>query len=117
MIPLSEPLRTPQGELVDHIVVAAGQEVIIPISFLNTSTGIWGPDAREFKPERWLVEGAIPPKAQELPGHRHILSFTEGNRMCLGRGYALAELKVRRALLYDLVFPALVDLFIFWNAL
>lgn len=94
VIPLSEPLRTPDGELVDHVVIAAGQQVIVPTQFMNTSTAYWGDDAQTFRPERWLSESGIPEKAREIQGHRNILTFTSGNRMCLGRSYALVELKV-----------------------
>lgn len=93
VIPLSEPLRTSDGEFVDHIVVAAGQQIIVPTQFMNTSTAFWGEDAREFRPKRWLAEDGIPKKAQEIEGHRHLLTFISGNRMCLGRAYALVELK------------------------
>lgn len=62
---------------------------------MNTSTRLWGEDAREFKPERWLDRGGIPEKAQELKGYRHLHTFLDGHKMCIGRPFALAELKVR----------------------
>ena len=67
----------------------------MPISCMNTAAAYWGPDAREFRPERWLSEDGLPKKAQEVQGHRHLLTFVDGHRMCLGRGFALAEFKVR----------------------
>ena len=95
VIPLSVPLRTPTGDLVDRITITAGEEVIVPISYMNTAVAFWGPDAHEFRPERWLLEDGLPKKAQEVQGHRHLLTFVDGHRMCLGRGFALAEFKVR----------------------
>ncbi|KAI1792527.1 cytochrome P450 [Ganoderma leucocontextum] len=85
VIPLSAPLRLPTGELVDHVTV--------PISCMNTAVAYWGPDAHEFSPERWLSKDGLPKKAQEVQGHRHLLTFVDGHRMCLGRGFALAEFK------------------------
>ncbi|KAH9887704.1 cytochrome P450 [Cubamyces lactineus] len=93
VLPLSQPLRLPNGELTDHVAIPAGQHVTIPITGINTSTTFWGPDAHEFRPERWLTDEGVPKKAQEVQGHRHLLTFVDGPRMCLGRGFALAEFK------------------------
>ncbi|PIL36501.1 cytochrome P450 [Ganoderma sinense ZZ0214-1] len=93
VIPLSAPLRLPTGELVDSVTITEGTLVTVPISCMNTAVAYWGPDAREFRPERWLSEDGLPKKAQEVQGHRHLLTFVDGHRMCLGRGFALAEFK------------------------
>ena len=88
-------MRLPTGELTDHVAITEGQEVTVPIGCMNTAVAFWGADAREFRPERWLDEDGLPKKAQEIQGHRHLLTFVDGHRMCLGRGFALAEFKVR----------------------
>lgn len=94
VIPLSEPVRTQSGDLVDNITIAKGTKIGVSVACMNRSTAIWGPDAKEFQPERWLEEDGIPKKAKEIQGHRHILSFSDGPRICLGKGFAVAELKV-----------------------
>ncbi|OSX60761.1 hypothetical protein POSPLADRAFT_1075248 [Postia placenta MAD-698-R-SB12] len=93
IIPLSTPLKTPTGTVVDNVSIAKGDIVTVPIHLMNSWPEIWGPDAREFNPERWLAEDGVPKKAQELQGHRHLLTFVDGPRICLGRGFALAEFK------------------------
>ncbi|KAF9802484.1 hypothetical protein IEO21_09893 [Rhodonia placenta] len=93
IIPLSTPLKTPTGTVVDSVSIAKGDIVTVPIHLMNSWPEIWGPDAREFNPERWLAEDGVPKKAQELQGHRHLLTFVDGPRICLGRGFALAEFK------------------------
>ncbi|KAI6040778.1 cytochrome P450 [Pisolithus marmoratus] len=93
VIPLSEPVRTKSGEVVDSIVVERGTVITIPVSCLNRAEAIWGPDARVFKPERWLEADGITKKAQELKGHRHLLTFGDGPRNCLGKLFAVAEIK------------------------
>ncbi|TFY68884.1 hypothetical protein EVJ58_g742 [Rhodofomes roseus] len=93
IIPLSSPMRTPNGTLVDSIAVPKGQLVSVPIHMMNKSVKFWGPDAKQFKPERWLDEAGIPEPAQEIQGHRHLLTFVDGPRTCLGRHFALAEFK------------------------
>ncbi|TBU29119.1 cytochrome P450 [Dichomitus squalens] len=93
VIPLSAPIRIPNGELVERVAVTAGQVVIVPISSINTSVAYWGSDAHEFRPERWLQKDGLPKKAQEVQGHRHLLTFVDGHRACLGRSFALTEVK------------------------
>ena len=94
VIPLSEPVRTMSGDVVDSIAVARGTQICIPIACINRSTAIWGADAKVFSPERWLDESTIPEKAQEVQGYRHLLSFIDGTRTCLGKLFAVVELKV-----------------------
>ncbi|KAI5994730.1 cytochrome P450 [Pisolithus albus] len=105
VIPLSEPVRTKTGEVVDCIHVAAGTLVGISTPSINRSTAIWGANAKKFRPERWIERDGIAKKAQEVQGHRHLLSFGDGPRMCIGKGIALAMFKV--------VFSVLVKNYVF----
>ncbi|KAG6375299.1 hypothetical protein JVT61DRAFT_3524 [Boletus reticuloceps] len=52
--------------------------------------------AKVFRPGRWLEDGkgGIPAKAKELQGHRHLLTFMDGPRVCLGKNFVVTELKV-----------------------
>ncbi|CCL99011.1 uncharacterized protein FIBRA_01019 [Fibroporia radiculosa] len=93
IIPLSTPLRTPSGTIVDRIAIPKGQVVTVPIHSMNRSCEFWGADAKEFDPERWLRPDGLPKRAQEIQGHKHLLSFVDGPRICLGRGFAQAEFK------------------------
>ncbi|PCH41707.1 cytochrome P450 [Wolfiporia cocos MD-104 SS10] len=93
IIPLSIPMRIATGELTSQIAIAKGQIVTVPIQCMNRATAFWGPNAKEFIPERWLTDDGIPGRAQEIQGHRHLLTFVDGPRICLGRGFALAEFK------------------------
>jgi len=94
VIPFSRPVTTASGETVNSIAVGAGQAVTIPIAALNRSTIVWGADALEFKPERWLdAEAGIPKLAKDMQGFHHILTFIDGPRTCLGRGFAMTEIK------------------------
>ena len=103
-----------------QILVRKGTYVCAPIHAINRSPALWGADAGEFRPERWLeVEGGEGRlivggreegmtdmrgkgiklddgklgAARELQGHKHLMTFIDGPRMCLGRGFALAEFK------------------------
>ncbi|KAG1742292.1 cytochrome P450 [Suillus paluster] len=93
VIPLGEPVRTASGKMTDSISVAKGSLIRISVRAINRSFSIWGPDAKEFKPDRWLTEEGISGKAKEVQGHRHLLTFSDGPRTCLGKEFALAEFK------------------------
>lgn len=83
MIPLSRPIRSnlDPNETVSHISVKRGQILFIPITAVNHSKEIFGPDASEFRPERWL--GAEADKIQGKVGvYSSTLTFLAG---CVAR--------------------------------
>ncbi|KAH9843538.1 cytochrome P450 [Rhodofomes roseus] len=96
-IPLSHPIETKTGATVDRIFISKGQLVNVPIHAMNTSPKYWGSDAKDFYPERFLTEERVP---KGIQGHKHMLTFASGPRMCPGRYYALAKAK---AVLYLLL--------------
>ncbi|KAJ7128475.1 cytochrome P450 [Mycena epipterygia] len=94
ILPLSAPIETASGATVDAVFVSKGTIVSLPIECINRSVTFWGPTAKEFDPSRWLVtNGNSHFRAQELQGYRHMLTFADGPRFCLGKGFALAEFK------------------------
>ncbi|KAG2238682.1 hypothetical protein Bca52824_092076 [Brassica carinata] len=50
---------------------------------------VWGEDASEFKPERWVSESG---KSVHEPSYK-FLSFNAGPRTCLGKEVALTQMK------------------------
>ncbi|EIW77649.1 cytochrome P450 [Coniophora puteana RWD-64-598 SS2] len=107
VIPLSQPIYDASGNLLTSIAVSKSTIVSVPVCYMNRASSIWGPDSREFRPERWLDEDGLPSKAREIQGHRHILSFSDGQRACLGKAFALAEMK---AVLYVLIRYFIVEI-------
>ncbi|PPQ76663.1 hypothetical protein CVT26_013956 [Gymnopilus dilepis] len=98
VIPFSEPVKTASGEEVTSIVVKKGDTVTVSIGYTNRSETFWGPNAKEFEPERWLDPEGLA-RAKDIQGHRHILTFSDGPRICLGRNFALVEFKAVLAVL------------------
>ncbi|KAK7692524.1 hypothetical protein QCA50_004154 [Cerrena zonata] len=98
VIPLSEPFVDKNGEVRDHIKIAKGDEIRIPIAVINTWKVIWGENALEYRPERW----ESPPEGlKNSPGiWNHMLNFLGGTRACIGYRFSLVEMK---ALLFALV--------------
>ncbi|KAJ7599667.1 cytochrome P450 [Mycena floridula] len=91
IVPLSTPITTRNGQVVSSIAIPKGAFVAVPIRAVNTSETFWGPDAKEFRPERWLEpESGL---AKDIQAHRHILTFITGPRECLGKTFALTEFK------------------------
>ncbi|KAG1897013.1 cytochrome P450 [Suillus fuscotomentosus] len=101
VIPLSEPLRTAAGDFTESICIPKGTVIVVPFAALNCSVSLWGPDAKAFRPSRWFEgdEGTLGAR-ETLHGYRHLMTFGDGARMCLGRLFALAEFK---AVLFVLV--------------
>ena len=54
MLPLSQPVRGKDGRMVSEIVVPRGTVVLGHFQASNSSKELWGEDAEEWKPERWL---------------------------------------------------------------
>lgn len=66
--------------------VPAGVHVVISPWAINRSIKIWGDDAEEFRPERWLESGG--PKSP-----LSLITFLHGPRSCIGQAFSRAELK------------------------
>lgn len=54
ILPLHRPIVGKDGSLIHEIQVPRGTDVYVGIMATNTDASIWGADAREWKPERWL---------------------------------------------------------------
>ena len=55
VIPLSEPIRGRDGHELHELVVARGTTVLIHYQASNIDKALWGADALEWRPERWLA--------------------------------------------------------------
>lgn len=42
------------GKIVEEVFVPKGTKMFVSLLHCNTDPEIWGPDASEWKPERWL---------------------------------------------------------------
>ena len=68
VLPLSEPIRGLDGTLMNEIFVPKDTQVFVSIASSNKNPEIWGADAAEWKPERWL--SALPETVADakMPG-------------------------------------------------
>nr|GAT53818.1 predicted protein [Mycena chlorophos] len=76
-----------KDDYIDGVLVPKGTIVNIPIRVINTYKPVWGEDAEEFHPERWL----------NLPkGYNSAFSqftFIAGPHGCIGKTMAVSEMK------------------------
>jgi len=69
--------------------------VYVQINNLNRDPSIWGADAAEWKPERWLEplpESVANANIQSL--YANTMTFIGGPRSCIGFKFVLLEMKV-----------------------
>ena len=60
------------------LVVALTCVVCSCADLFGRSQALWGPDAEQFKPERWL-------QMSEAPSQYKFIAFNAGYRLCLGK--------------------------------
>ncbi|KAJ7770481.1 cytochrome P450 [Mycena metata] len=92
VLPLSEPITTTSGKIITEIPVKKGQHLVIAISSYHRLTSVWGEDAEEFKPSRWL-DGNMPASGASLGPYSNLLAFLGGSRTCIG-SHRLAEMQI-----------------------
>ena len=83
----NKPTTLPRGGGPDGnspIYIPKGGIVTYNVATMHTRKDIYGPDADEFRPERWAPEEGLRPGWGYLP-------FNGGPRICVGQQFALTE--------------------------
>ncbi|KAJ6519125.1 cytochrome P450 [Mycena sanguinolenta] len=116
VLPLERPMMGLDQTPITEIFVPAGTIVHIGIKAANTNCAIWGPDAREWKPARWLTPLPQAVMDAQIPGiYTRLMTFIGGPRGCIGFKFAEMSMKVLLAVLIkDFVF-VLSDKKIVWK--
>ncbi|KAE9411099.1 cytochrome P450 [Gymnopus androsaceus JB14] len=96
-IPLDFPIITESGEEISQIPVSKGQRIVLSIAMYNRLTQVWGDDANEWKPERFIIDSK---KKTALGVYANLMSFSAGVRACIGWRFAIMELQ---AILFGLL--------------
>ncbi|KAJ9157641.1 Cytochrome P450 4A12A [Pleurostoma richardsiae] len=73
--------------------VPKGTRITVCLSAVNKSRDLWGPDADQFRPERWLPqhEGDRRAASGGAESNYAFMTFLHGPRSCIGMGFARAE--------------------------
>ncbi|KAG2756654.1 cytochrome P450 [Suillus brevipes Sb2] len=117
VIPLSHPIETKSGKIINEIPISKGQGITASICTYNRLQSLWGEDADEWNPNRFLDEGR---EKGSLGVYANLMTFCKlfkapalssinltlfqtkaaGLRACIGWRFALLE---TQAVLVELV--------------
>ena len=91
------PRVVPEGGMVlGGYMVPAGTDVGVNPYVAHQNTSVYGSDAAEFRPERWLQdpdqEDVEQWEARVIRMESYFMTFGKGPRNCLGRWTALVEI-------------------------
>jgi len=97
VVPLSVPVKSADGKTdITRVFVPKGTTIHVSIAGMNRSRDVWGDDAKEFKPERWLRAGGpadVTPAFAKIPGvFSSMMTFSGGPKNCLGWRMAVLEI-------------------------
>ncbi|KAK4452964.1 cytochrome P450 4V2 [Podospora aff. communis PSN243] len=80
---------------IQGVFIPKGTRVIISPWAVNKSVEMWGPDAAEFNPDRWLASGDAEKDKKAASGgassNYAFMTFLAGPRGCIGKEFAKAE--------------------------
>ncbi|KAF5338679.1 hypothetical protein D9757_015005 [Collybiopsis confluens] len=100
VVPLSNPVHGVNGAEISEVFIPKGTAVLVSIFNANRSTALWGPDAVEWKPERWLSTLPESIANSKIPGiYSHLMTFGAGSHSCIGFKFSQLEMKVMVAML------------------
>ena len=74
VLPLAEPIHALDGKVLTEIPIPKGTFFFLGLRACNINKALWGEDAEEWKPERWLKD--LPDNVSEarIPGvYSHLL--------------------------------------------
>ncbi|CAE6423348.1 unnamed protein product, partial [Rhizoctonia solani] len=81
--------KVTQDEIILDRVVPKGTQLMFTTSLMSTNQPEWGPDAKKWRPSRWLTpEGAFNRSAGTS------IPFGLGQRSCFGQRLAVLQVKM-----------------------
>ncbi|KIK60268.1 hypothetical protein GYMLUDRAFT_168094, partial [Collybiopsis luxurians FD-317 M1] len=98
VIPLAYSIISKAGKVLDQVPVPKGTRVIVAIGAYNRLPSLWGSDADEWNPSRFLHMKRDTDFGLGL--YANLLSFSAGVRSCIGWRFALLE---TQAILFEIL--------------
>ncbi|KAK9674538.1 hypothetical protein RND81_12G239400 [Saponaria officinalis] len=72
-----------------ELLIPEGTEIVIPLCSIHQDSDLWGDDSKEFNPERF-AKGV----SEATKGRPIYFPFSDGPRICVGKNFALVEVKL-----------------------
>ncbi|KAK0455291.1 cytochrome P450 [Desarmillaria tabescens] len=91
VLPLAQPIVTSDGQSSSEVPISKGQVIFASVYTYNHLPSVWGDDAAEWNPRRFLEDRGI--KQESLGVYANLLTFSAGIRGCLGWRFAVMELQ------------------------
>ncbi|KAF4605321.1 hypothetical protein EYR40_004105 [Pleurotus pulmonarius] len=91
VLPLALPVVTKDGETLTELPIQKGQDVIVSICAYNRLPSVWGGDADEWNPRRFL--DVSKEKQTSVGVYANLMTFSAGIRACIGWRFAIIELQ------------------------
>lgn len=116
VLPLSRPIVGLDSTDIHAINVPKGTKITIAIMLANRDPNIWGDDAQDWKPDRWLAPLPDTVLTARFPGvYSNMMSFLGGSRACIGFKFSQLEMKVVMSVFLARFRVSLSDKEIQWN--
>nr|VWP01102.1 N/A [Ganoderma boninense] len=112
MLPLSAPVKTKDGSKISELFIPRATTVITNLQASNRNKVLWGKDADEWRPERWLNPL---PKALEEAHPRSLLKVAPAYSTDSGFKFSQLEMKIILFTLIPAFSFSLTDKPIAWN--
>jgi len=93
LIPLSKPVKTASGEEITAIPIKKGQRVLSSIWGYNRIKELWGEDAEQWNPERFVGDNLNLRPQKGLGVYANLATFSSGVHSCIGWRFAVLELQ------------------------
>lgn len=93
-VPLESKMAVCDDTFPDGTKIKAGNFVSYSPYAMGRLEALWGPDAHEFKPERFLKDGVFQPQSPFK-----LTAFQAGPRICIGKDSAYLQMKMTTILL------------------
>lgn len=82
VLPLASPITNTDGEVLNEVPIPKGTNCIISIWAYNRLQSIWGPDAEEFNPHRFIEQEKMGTTYVGVTSN--LMTFSAGLQACLG---------------------------------
>lgn len=75
VIPLESPIETKSGQVITEIPISRGQNIVVSICGYNRLQSVWGEDAAEWNPTRFIESEKDTRKPLTVGVYANLMTF------------------------------------------